>query len=89
MEPIYLSPTLRVVDYDSHQYVIERKGLNKAGEVVWRRISYVSKVPALVRCCREWVAADAAIAARTVAQSAFDAGDLPATLAELPPKDGK
>ena len=92
-EPIELSPTLRVRDYDANQYAIERSSIVQtgvhAGETVWAVVSYCGSVKSLPGIARRHLIEDAVAKARKSAIAAFDVSGLTEKLSALPVKTGK
>jgi hypothetical protein len=90
MDYITLTPTLRVRDYDTRNYVIERATVvetgKNAGNTVWVADSYVGSVKSLATMARRVVVGDAVREARDKAMAEFDASGIADVLTALPPK---
>ena len=93
MEPIKLTETLRVNDYDAQQYTIEvrtvvetSKKPENIGKVIWTPIAYCGSVKHLADRARERVGDEFAKMARKKAEEKFDEMGLGELLAALPPK---
>ena len=93
MEPIKLTETLRVNDYDAQQYTIEQRTIvgnskkpENNGKPVWTPIAYCGSVKTLSAIARRIVGAEAATGARKAAELAFDQSGLGNELAALPAK---
>lgn len=93
IEPIEISPTLRLRDYDANQYAIERLSIvqegEHAGETVWAVIAYCGAIKSLPGIARRHLIEDAVAKARKSAIAAFDTSGLTEKLSALPPKTGK
>ncbi len=86
MEPIKLTGDLRIRDYDKLQYTIESRGVNKAGEDVWKPLDYVRSTKSLARLARRRVADSFASMARAKAEKSFDEQGLGELIQNLPGK---
>ncbi len=90
MEPIKLTATLRVNDYDAQQYTIERLTVAKtgknAGQSTWKPIAYCGAVKTLAQNAREAVGNEFARLAKEKAEESFDAQGLSELLSNLPTK---
>lgn len=93
MQPIKLTPTLRVNDFDDHQYTIERlvtytKG-ERAGASVWMPVAYCGSVKGLADIAKRTMGDDAATDARRLVGLNFNDSELSLILSQLPPKRPK
>ena len=90
MEPIALSDTFRVNDYDSQQYTIEQRVTfttgNRAGQTIWMPVAYCGSVKSLPSIARRVIGDDAATQSKKAAEKAFDASGMADQLAALPAK---
>jgi len=85
-KPIELLPDLRIRDCDSLQYVIERRGVNKAGKDVWKPLDYVRSLKSLAKISRRRVGDHYAGLARNRAENIFKEKGLEDLIMALPAK---
>ena len=88
---IQITKTLRLRDYDQHQYVTERRAgvSKKTGKDVWRIIGFHGSVKSAHAAVRTEIGTMAADIARTNAHVEFDASECSTDILDLPDKPKK